>query len=46
MTINLLAISACVSLLVVSVILWLREDRSWPRSGHGSTYFQSTRVHN
>jgi hypothetical protein len=30
----------------VSVIVWLHNDRSWPRSGHGSSYFQSTQVHN
>jgi hypothetical protein len=46
MMIDFVGISACVCLLLVAVILRLRNDKSWPREGHGITYFQSTSAHN
>jgi hypothetical protein len=44
--ISFLGICACVSLLTMSLMLRRHLDKTWPQEGHGSTYFQSSQVHN
>lgn len=46
MMIDFLGLGACVCLLILAVVLRLHTDKTWPREGHGITYFQSTQVRN